>query len=382
MPIVDVLDEKTSLLRTGPVHSLEKLNLGPGPVSIDDRVVKALASQPPSHLSRSFKNLLEEVIDDMRKVFKTTSGEVAVLTGSGTLAVNAMVYSTVNPRDRVVLIDTGFFSKRLNDALIERGAHVDKLGVDLSSKNYCDEILEFLDSHRHEYDILAMVYTETSIGGTIRCLKRIASAAKQNDMLVIVDGVSAIGGEPFYMDEWGIDAIATCSQKCLEAPPGLSFVALSSDALDKTRSTKDKPPYLDLATYIDVEYSRGRTPFTPASNILLAVRVALEILLREEGLENRWSRYKSLTQYLRENLRKLGLEPVVPDYSASNTVTAVWARNAASIKEVLEERYGVLVATGLGEYANRMLRIGVMGRVGREHIDYLVRALESILDMI
>ena len=196
----------------------------------------------------------------------------------------------------------------------------------------------------------------------------------------MVDSVSSLGGMPFSMYS-GLWASASTSHKALGAPPGASFVALSSEAIEylsKNRGDARIPPAIDLSRYIRYA-ARSETPFTPPVNLLYALDTALDKLL-SKGLDYSIEEHRSRASLVYEGLEKLGFTPVPLSYELrSNTVTAFWSPlDAVDLKRRLEER-GYIIATGMGAYKRKMIRVGVMGAVSASHIKGFVGAVEDIV---
>ncbi|RLE56116.1 MAG: hypothetical protein DRJ40_06875 [Thermoprotei archaeon] len=354
----------------------------PGPVYLRREVLEAMSRQVISHRTQEFRSLLRKVVDDLKYVVQTTEGEVAVLTGSGTLAVESMVYSLIEPGDRVLLLSFGFFGERLRESLIRRGAVVDVVEAPLGDIVEISDVENALE--RRHYKALFTVFTETSTGVTLRELKRIAELAKKYGLLVCVDAISAIGGEEFYMDRWCIDAVAGCSQKCIGAPPGVSFVALSPEAIKVAEKVRGKPIYMDLTRYIKYVHERSETPYTPAINVLYGLETALQIL-KEEGLEGRWRRFRYLTDLLYERVKTIEFTRF-PRFEVRSSTVAVLKvpsdLSAKSIVKTLREEFGIVVARGLGILENSVIRVGVMGYIAEEDIEYLVSGLKACIDIL
>ncbi|MEM1619623.1 MAG: alanine--glyoxylate aminotransferase family protein [Fervidicoccaceae archaeon] len=351
----------------------------PGPVELHERVLTALSKQVLSHRSAEFRKVLAEILEGVRRAALSEHAVPLLLTGSGTLAVDSMVYSIVDPGDEVILLEFGEFGSRLRKTLETRGCHVTVLRARPGRAVEVEEVEEVLDT-RSNYRALFTVHNETSTGAKLSDLREIAEEAKKRGLLVCIDAVSSLGGEPLYMDAWGIDAVATCSQKCLGGPPGLSFVLLSREAVRRARETKAKPPYLDLSKYIEFA-EKFETPFTPAVNLLFAMREALT-LLAEEGLQRRWARYANLASRLYTELGELGLEAFPERDFRANTIVALRpppGLSASIVVDKLEEE-GVIIARGMGELRDSMLRIGVMGYMTDEDVDTIVSAFGRVME--
>ncbi len=350
----------------------------PGPVELHPRVLQALSKQIVSHRSGEFREALGETLELLRKVYMTTKGDVALITGSGTAAVDAMVYSMVSPGDKVLVLVFGEFGERMLNALNARGCEVDVLHEKPGRVVDVEKVKEKLDEK--EYKALFTVHTETSTGATLRWLRNIAVEAKKRNVLVCVDTVSSLAGEPLRMDEWGLDAVASCSHKCIGGPPGISFVALSPEAVETIARTAPKPSYLDLNKCVKFHRERTETPFTPAVNVIYGLLEALRILVLEEGVEARWERLRKLSENLYTKAREVGLGMLPEESVRSSSVVALTLPKdikASSLVKVLRERYDVMLARGMGELKERVIRIGVMGYINDNDVKLIAEALQK-----
>ncbi|MCX8187860.1 MAG: alanine--glyoxylate aminotransferase family protein [Nitrososphaeria archaeon] len=350
----------------------------PGPTELCERVLKATSTQVISHRSSKFREIFNEVRDLLAGVYATDSGNIAILTGSGTLAVNSMIYGIMKPGERALVISHGEFGERIVRALQARGCLVDVLRSKEGDVVDLNEVREALG--KTSYRAIFTTHTETSTGVTTRYLPEIAEEAKANGALICVDAVSSLAGEPLKMDDWGLDAVSSCSQKCIGAPPGLSFVAMSDEALKSLRSD-GVPPYLDLQKYF--EYSKdGETPFTPAVNIIYGLLEALRILVLEEGVEGRISRLGEVSEKLYSGAESLGLTPLARRDVRSRTVVALKLPEniqASRVIKEMREECGIVIARGMGNLREKIVRVGVMGYITSKDADAILEGLEIAL---
>uniref|UniRef100_A0A7J3ZL99 Alanine--glyoxylate aminotransferase family protein n=1 Tax=Fervidicoccus fontis TaxID=683846 RepID=A0A7J3ZL99_9CREN len=364
-------------MENGHEEARKKL-LTPGPVELHPRVLAAMSRQVVSHRSSEFRSLFREVLEMLKNVYVSNEARIALLAGTGTTAVDAMVFSMVEPGDRVLLLSFGEFGKRMEETLKARGCVVDVVEKALGDSVSFSDIAGMLDGGR-DYKALFSVYNETSTGARLSDIVSIARRAKERGMYVCIDAVSALAGEALSMDEWGLDAVASCSHKCIGGPPGVSFVALSRDATARVCSTRGKPIFLDLCRYLKFE-EKGETPFTPALNPLYGLHEALK-LLEEEGLQERWRRIFKLSGRLYRGAEKLGFKPFPRAEVRSHTIAALVPPGGISAAEVIArlERCGFIVAGGMGPLKGKIMRVGVMGYVGESDIELLLNALEDVV---
>lgn len=347
------------------------LILTPGPTTVHAEILKRLGKQVISHRSEKFRMIFKDVLEMLKEAFFTEQ-YVAVLTGSGTLAVDAMLTNLVHPKDKVLLLEFGEFGSRMYRTLRAIGAEVTRLTKPLGEAFRPSDLEDKIDG----YDVVCSVYTETSTGAKLIKLKKIAEIVKENGALFCLDAVSAMFGEELKFDEWGIDAVATCSHKNLGAPPGLSFVALSKEALKKAKDAK-VPLYLNLQRYIEFHEKRNETPYTPALNLIFAIREALSFL-HDEGISNRIRRFSELRDYLYKETIKMSLDPFPEKTFWSNNVAVIKVNNAEIVRKELEKK-GIVVAGGMGELKDKVIRVGIMGFVIKRDLDKLLKSLREIL---
>ena len=355
----------------------------PGPVQLDPRVLESLAKPVISHRVEEFRRILGEAEEKLAKIYRA-NGYIALLTGSGTLAVESMIYSLLDPGERLLIISHGVFARRAAKTARSRGVLVDLVeSPQLGAPVGVEELKRRIDNGG--YDALLIVYNETSIGLAYRDLEQVARYAKNQGLLVLVDAVSALAGEYLETSSWRLDAVASASQKAIAAPPGLSFVALSDEALEKAGRTKHKPDYMDLVSYYNFYKRRRETPYTPSVNLVYALNKALDIIL-EKGLYQWIESHRRRATILYEKLGNIGFKPVVGDERyRSNTVTAFYTTtinvSASAIASRLYEK-DIVIAMGIGENRDRIIRIGVMGNIGENDIVELVGEIEETVSLL
>src|SRR6266705_1344657 len=257
----------------------------PGPVKMHPRVLEAMAVPAMNHRGPEFKEVLAEIRTLTQYAFGTT-GPVAVLSGSGTAGLEALVTGLLRKQDRVLNLVNGKFSERFHE-LCQVFTTPTALPFEWGTAVELDQVARALESGA--FRAVTLCWNETSTGLT-NPIAEIAKVVKDHDALLIVDGITAVGGLENRMDAWGVDALVMGSQKCLAAPPGLSAVALSKTAYESLHS--DTSFYTNLKAHADA-LAKQDTPFTPAVPLFLAFREALR-MLKEEGLENRQALARSL----------------------------------------------------------------------------------------
>jgi len=349
----------------------EELVMLPGPVSVDHRVLLAMATSMFNHRGPKFNKIFVEVKEKMKRVLNTSS-EIYLITGSGTAGVEFAVSNLVAPGEKVVVCTNGYFADRLHDTFKAYGANV----VEVKSPWGGGVDLEALKERVDGASIVALVFNETSTG-VVNQVREVAQIARKAGALCFVDNVSGIGNA-YEMDAWGIDVTVTATQKGLATPPGVSFAALSERAREKAYKTPKRSFYFNIELF-DKAAGEHSTPATPAISIVNALNVSLDQIL-EEGLEAFVRRHSVNAEAFRRGIYALGLELFADRKLASNTVSAVKVGGKArDIANLMRDKHEVIVAAGLGKYRDDVLRVGHMGRVDTKDIVTTLSALELSL---
>ena len=339
----------------------------PGPTNVPDRVLRAIDSPVIDHRGPDFATLGREVIDGMKAIFQT-SANVVIYPASGTGACEAALSNPLSTGDRVVIMETGWFShiawRKVAEGL---GLQVDYVPGTWRRGASPDDLEQRLAMDRaQEIKAVVVVHNETSTGVTSRIpalravMNRLAHPA-----LLIVDTVSSLASIDFRHDEWEVDVTVTGSQKGLMLPPGLSFNAVSAKALAASarKQAKTRSTYWDWHDMLKANET-GYFPYTPATNLLYGLKEAVAMLL-EEGLPNVFERHARHGEATRAAVQAWGLEVLCEDpREYSNTTTAVLMPNghdADRFRQVVLERYDMSLGTGLGKLAGRVFRIGHLG---------------------
>ncbi len=345
----------------------------PGPVKMHPRVLHAMTAPAMNHRGPEFKEILSEIRGLTQYLFGTR-GAVAVLSGSGTAGLEAAISGLLRKPDRVLNLVNGKFSERFHE-LCQVFTTPTALSFDWGTAVDPEKVARALDSA--EFKAVTLCWNETSTGLT-NPIAEIAKVVKDHDALLIVDGITAVGGLENRMDAWGVDALVMGSQKCLAAPPGLSAVALSKNAYESLHS--DTSFYTNLKAHTDA-LAKQDTPYTPAVPLFLAFREALR-MLKEEGLESRITRTRRLAEAARAGVEALGLRLYPDRRFASNTVTAIRypaGVDDSAFRKELREKHGTVVAGGQGPLKGQIFRIGHMGLCDFEDLEAGFHAFETTL---
>lgn len=331
----------------------------PGPTPIPPSVQRAMVRPMIGHRGNETSELLHSIKPRLKKVFGTEQ-DVMIVTGSGTSGLEAAVVNAVKPLDEVLVIVTGAFGARFVAICEAYGIRVHKYEVEWGKAFDPLKIKEHLRNIPNITAVFA-TYCETSTG-VMNPIHELAAAVNDvSDALIIVDGVSCVGGVETKMDDWGVDILVTGSQKAFMLPAGLMFIAASERAWEVIRSNPNRGFYLDLLKYKD-DLAKDTTPFTPALSILFGLDQALE-LMEKEGLENVYGRHALMKEMVRGAFRALEIPLLTNDEDASETVTAVKPDDfdAEEFRKVINKEFRLSVAGGQERLKGKIFRIGHMG---------------------
>jgi len=331
-----------------------------------------------NHRGPEFEALYDSIMENLRYVFQTKN-EAFVLTSSGTGSIECAVSNIVESGDKVVVPVFGVFSERLKEKVARRGARVIEVPAEWGDAPTAEQI-EHVIEREGNVKALALVYNETSTGATVRDLSEIGKITKENDVLLIVDAVSILGGDKLPVDDWNIDICVAGSQKCLACPPGVAVVSVSDRAWEAIKETKARPYYFDLTKAREFSAKKA-TPFTPSLPVFYALDEALKII-REEGLESRFKRHATCAKAFYKGFEALKLTPYPRGSVRSNTVVAVKVPSGVDcdeVRRVMRERYKVVIAGGIGKLRGLIFRIGCMGIISEAETLATINAFENTL---
>lgn len=336
----------------------------PGPTNVPDRVLRAMDMPTIDHRGPNFAQLTLEILPDLKSVFKT-SADVVIYPASGTGAWEAALVNTLSPGDKILMFETGHFATLWRGIASDLGLDVDFVAGDWRHGVDPDEVETRLSADKnHQIKAVMVVHNETSTGVTSRIAeirKAIDNAA--HPALFMVDVISSLGSIDYRHDEWGVDITVAGSQKGLMLPPGLSFNAISAKALQAAETATLPASYWRWQPMIDAIKS-GYFPYTPATNLLYALRESLK-MLHEEGLDKVFARHTRHGEATRRAVRAWGLEILClnpEEYSAALTAILVpEGHDADHLRKVILERYDMSLGTGLAKVQGRVFRIGHLG---------------------
>jgi alanine-glyoxylate transaminase/serine-glyoxylate transaminase/serine-pyruvate transaminase len=362
-----------------PVRTL----MGPGPSDVHPRVLTAMARPTIGHLDPAFVAMMEEIKGLLQYAFQTGNALTIPVSAPGSAGMESCFVNLVEPGEKVIVCINGVFGARMKDN-IERMGGVpvvveDAMGTPVTP----DKLEDALKRHR-DARIVAFVHAETSTGVQSDA-KILAEIARRHDCLTIVDAVTSLGGSPLKVDEWGLDAVYSGSQKCLSCTPGLSPLTLNDRAVDKIkrRKTRVQSWFLDLNLVMGY-WGSGKRAYhhTAPINTLYGLHEALA-MLQEEGLEHSWARHQHNHMALRSGIEAMGLSFLVRESARLpqlNAIVVPEGVDEAMLRSRLLNDYNLEIGAGLGELAGRIIRIGLMGYgANMKNVMYCLEALEAVL---
>lgn len=363
-------------------HPPHRLLMGPGPSAVSPRVLEAMGDPVIGHLDPATFEMMNELQDMLRSVFQTSNELTYPVSGTGTAGMETALANTLEPGDVAITLVSGFFAERMREIAGRCGAEIVTVGGAWGQPVDPDDLQKALESHPKAKAVCA-VHVETSTG-LLQPLQPLAKLSKEHGALFLVDAVASLGGVEVDVDGWGIDVCYSGSQKCLSAPPGLAPITFSEAAYSAMEG-RSRPPatfYLDatqIRRYVGNERLYHHT--APVS-MLYALHEALRIVL-EEGLKDRWARHVEIGGEVLTLLEDRGFRPVPPEGYRVPYIASVWLpegfEDRPNRTRLLEE-FGIEIAGGLGQFAGKVWRVGVMGEsCNRDYVKAFTEALDTIL---
>ena len=350
--------------------------LTPGPTPLPPEVCEAQSRPIIHHRTPQFQAVLKEVTDGLKYVFQT-SGDVMILTASGTGAMEAAVVNLLSAGDTAITVEGGKFGERWTELCSAYGIKPEVIKVEWGKAVDPREIERKLKAN----PAIKAVFTtlcETSTGVS-NDIKAIGEVVKGSDAVLVVDAISGLGAVDLKTDAWSVDVCVSGSQKGLMLPPGLAFVSVSKKAWGKIDAAKCPKYYFDLKV-AKKAMEKTDTPFTPAISLVIALAEALKII-RQDTLENIFIRHTKMAEATRAAMQALGLALFAPD-AASDVVTAVKVPagiDGEKLVKVMRDTYGVTIAGGQSEMKGKIFRIAHMGYIGEFDIIVGISCLEKVL---
>jgi alanine-glyoxylate transaminase/serine-glyoxylate transaminase/serine-pyruvate transaminase len=358
--------------------------MGPGPSDISPRVLQALSRPTIGHLDPLFIHMMDELKQLLQYAFQTNNEFTIAVSAPGSAGMEACFVNLIEPGDTVIVCRNGVFGERMRENVIRCGGQAIVIDDEWGQSVSIERVEQAIVSHP-EAKLLAFVHAETSTGA-LSDAQALGRLAKQHGLLTIVDTVTSLGGVPLYVDEWQLDAVYSGSQKCLSCVPGLSPVTFSPAAIEKiqARTRPVQSWFLDqtlVLGYWSGDQKRSYHHTAPV-NTLYALHEAL-LMLRHETLAATWQRHQDMHHRLKAGLEKLGLNFVVDEKERLPQLNTVWIPDGVddeSVRKHLLNTYNLEIGAGLGAFAGRAWRIGLMGySASAENVALCLKALEETL---
>lgn len=359
--------------------------MGPGPSNVAQRVRDASAQPTIGHLDPDFIGLMDEIKSLMRYAFQTENALTFPVSAPGSAGMEMCIVNLVEPGDKVIVCINGVFGGRQKEN-VERAGGIAIVVEDAWGTAVDLEKVRKALADNPDAKVLSFVHAETSTGARSNA-QEICALATDHGVLTIADTVTSLCGIPLLVDEWGIDAVYSGSQKCLSCPPGLSPVTFNKRAIEviKNRKTKVQSWFLDLSLVIDYWEGEGARSYhhTAPVNAMYAMHEAL-LMVKEEGLEAGWDRHYKNHLQLRDGLEKLGFRYLVAEDDRLPQLNSVYlpdtVKDEAALRRTLLEKHNLEIGGGLGALAGKIWRIGLMGQTSTpENVKFCLSALENEL---
>jgi len=372
----------------GGITLIKELNIpprilmGPGPSDVHPRVLQAMATPMVGHMDPAFMNVMDDVMHLLRYVFATENELTVSMSGTGSAGMETVFVNLLDPGDEVIVGVNGLFGERMVDVIERCDAKAIPIHADWGDVFDPEQIEAALKNHPHA-KCVALVHAETSTGAR-QPLEEIAKIVHNYEALLVVDAVTSLGGIPVNIDDIGIDACYSGTQKCLSVPPALSPVTFSPRALEAMEQKKEKVQswYLDLTMIRNYWGSERAYHHTAPISMNYALHEGLR-LIYEEGLENTFKRHETLGQALHQGLEAMGLELLVEKQYRLPQLTSVRVPegvNEANVRRQLLNDYSIEIGSGLGSLKGGIWRIGLMGHSCHvKNVTMFLSALEQIL---
>jgi len=359
---------------------LRKL-MGPGPLDIHPRVYQALTSPIIGYLDPAYLKILDQVGDQLRKVFQTRNRLTHAAPGTGTSGMEACVANLIEPGDKILVCVHGYFGDRLRQMVERQGAQIMLIEEEWGKPTDPQRVETALKADA--YKVITLVHAETSTG-VLQPMDDIVKLADKYGVMILLDTVTSLGGIEVKMDEWGLDAAYSCSQKCIGCPPGLSPVSFSDRAVEAVKNRKHPVSswYLDI-TLLEKYWGSDRVyHHTSSSTLNYALLEALQ-LIDEEGLQNRFNRHLENHRALVAGIEAMGLEMFVrPEYRLPtlNAVKIPEGVDDVKVRSYLLETFNLEIGGGLGALKGKVWRVGLMGySSSAENVLFFLSAISRAL---
>jgi alanine-glyoxylate transaminase/serine-glyoxylate transaminase/serine-pyruvate transaminase len=366
-----------------PVQPPERLLMGPGPSNPHPAVLRAASAPVLGHLDPAYLTILAETAEMLRQVFATRNALTLAVPGTGFSGMEAALCNLLEPGDRLLVGAAGYFGAKMADVGARCGAQVTTVNGEWG-KPITANALRSAANDLGRVKVIAVVLAETSTG-VRQPLEEIAALAHEIGALLVVDAVTALGGMPIPVDTLELDAVYSCTQKCLGALPGLAPITLSPRAVQAIERRKQPVQswYLDLLALQRYWNPPHNYHHTSNVSLMYALHTALRLTL-DEGLDARYARHTRNGEALRAGAAALGMTPLAEPEHQLPMVAALRVPEGVSdvvgLRRALLDEDGIEIGGGLGDYASKVWRIGVMGyNAEQRNILHLLGAFERLL---
>ncbi len=370
---------------TSSFHPPQRTLMGPGPSDVNPRILEALSRPTIGHLDPAFIQMMDEVKELIQYAFKTRNELTIPVSAPGSAGMETVFANLVEAGEKVIICQNGVFGGRMKEnvercggiaIMVERewGTHIDPGSVEQVLRDHKDAVA------------ISFVHAETSTGARSDA-ETLCALARKYDCLSIVDAVTSLGGIQLEVDEWGIDAIYSGTQKCLSCVPGLSPVSFSQKAVEKIQSRTSKVQSWFLDTNLVMGYwgtdAKRSYHHTAPVNSLYALHESL-VILKDEGLENAWQRHANNHEAFAAGIKSLGLGFVVDEeyrLPQLNAVSFPDSIDDGAVRGALLNDYDLEIGAGLGALAGKVWRIGLMGYASnKKNVLFCLSALGNVLN--
>lgn len=355
--------------------------MGPGPSEVSPAVLRAMSAPPLGHLDPEFLRIMDEVSGMLREAFGTKNRLTLPMSGTGSAGMETLFANLIEPGDRALVGVNGVFGTRMAEVARRCGAEVVELAADWGTGFSPDDLLRAANGQ--SFDVLAVVHAETSTGAA-QSLEGLREAADEMGALLLLDAVTSLAGMPIELDHFGVDAAYSGTQKCLSCPPGLAPVSFSERAEAKlaARTQPVQSWYLDLGLIANYWGENRAYHHTAPINQIYAIHEALRLTL-EEGLQARYQRHAENGRAFAAGVEALGLQLIVDEAHRLPQLTAIHLPDSvddARARAFLLHEFGIEIGGGLGPFAGKAWRVGLMGHGStRANVELCLHAMGAAL---
>ncbi|MDK2985610.1 MAG: alanine-glyoxylate transaminase / serine-glyoxylate transaminase / serine-pyruvate transaminase [Clostridia bacterium] len=360
----------------------QKTLMGPGPSTVDPRILRAMSEPTIGHLDPDFLQIMNESMELLRYIFNTENQLTMAMSGTGSSGMETTFVNILEPGDKVIVCVKGVFGQRMVDVAERCGAEVIEVNAPWGEPIDPEDVRKAF-KETPGVKMLAVVHAETSTG-VLQPLKELSQIAKEHDALLLADTVTSLGGVPVDLDDNGVDLAYSGTQKCLSCPPGLAPVSFNEKAVEvlEKRKTKVQSWYLDL-TMIRNYWGKERFyHHTAPINMVYALHEALRII-KEEGREARFERHRKNSAALKAGLKAMGMQMLVKEEFQLPPLTTVVIPEGAddvTVRKRLMQEYNLEIGGGLGDLKGKVWRVGLMGYAcTKSNVMFFLSALGNIL---